>query len=62
MDSGASIIIVPNVTTFKFRDIVEVNGSGLTGATVSIGGIVCNANATNNLIRFIYPELTSNQY
>ena len=44
MDSGASIIIVPNVTTFRFRDIVIVNGSGLTGATVSVGGIVCNAN------------------
>ncbi len=62
MDSGVSIIVVPNVTTFRFGDIVRVRGSGLTGAIVSVGGIVCNTNATDNLIRFAYPALASNQY
>jgi hypothetical protein len=59
VDTGATIIVVPDVTKFRFGDIVSIGGSGLSGATVSVGGIVCDANVSNSLITFNYPALTA---
>lgn len=42
--------------------LYPVGGSGLTGATVTVGGITCNATVTDSLITFAYPALPAGDY
>lgn len=59
-DTGASTVTVPASTIYRAGDNITVDGTGLTGAVVTVGGVVATIVSNNDTqVVFTYPALVA---
>jgi hypothetical protein len=54
---------LPSTTTYKAGDFVAITGTGLSGASVKINGVVCTINSNDaTTLNFTYPAIVAGSY
>lgn len=62
-DSVTNNVTVPATLTYKNTNPVTISGEGLTGATVSVGGINCPlSSSTDSELTFNYPAVEAGDH